>query len=264
MKELVELLKRARQEKQISLPELSEQTKIRLRLLEALEEGDVSLFAGEVYVKGAIRNYAEIVGLDPAEVMNLYYEIKGVRSPAAEAAPPPRTGERRRKYRPPNQGPSFTTGLVILCLVILALGIWYTVRHSRRETPVEPPGPNNGAGEASLGAGTGPGEPEPEKQAVLAVLDSAERETSYRVEGAGEIVIEMYFNEPCWIKLLLDGEEQFPPRTFRPGEELAYTASRLAWFRLGNPPGVSLSVNGIEIESVRQHLRPHNYSFTLE
>ena len=76
MKELGEKLRRSRQEKNITLDEINQKTKIHLRYLEALEKGDPTPFAGEVYFKGALRSYAQMVGLNPDQVLELYHQIK--------------------------------------------------------------------------------------------------------------------------------------------------------------------------------------------
>ena len=123
MKELLDLLRQARREKQISLREISEQTKIQVHYLESLEAGDFDKFPGEVYLKGALRNYAETVGLDPKEVLSLYRSLKNEAppeepeaAPPKEAAAPPVRKERR---------PSFIYGLIVLVLLLVAGGYWF-------------------------------------------------------------------------------------------------------------------------------------------
>lgn len=266
MKELVELLKQARQEKQISLEEVSSQTKIQRRYLEAMERGDFSLFAGEVYARGAICNYAEIVGLDPREVMALYHRLKGETAPA-EAIPvePEKTEPRPRSYGPERQGPSLTAGVVVLVLLLIAGSIWFASRYFDQSAPGEP-------GRTGDPARDEPGEAQPEPtipgeaevMMELTVIDSTSEETSYGVTAAEEIDLKVILLEPCWIQLVIDGKDQFYPRTFLPGEELSVTAGQRAWIRMGNPAGVTLTIGEIEISEVKQYLRPHNFSFTLE
>ena len=72
MKEIGNLLRQAREEKGKSLDEISRETKIQKRYLSLLEEGDFSSFSGEVYLKGALRNFAEAVCLNSSEIILLY------------------------------------------------------------------------------------------------------------------------------------------------------------------------------------------------
>lgn len=64
MKELGQVLRMKRESMGLSLSEVEVKTKIRKRYLEALEQGDWSVLPGDVYARGFIRSYAEILGLD--------------------------------------------------------------------------------------------------------------------------------------------------------------------------------------------------------
>ncbi|MCG0276815.1 MAG: helix-turn-helix domain-containing protein, partial [Thermosediminibacteraceae bacterium] len=58
-KELGEYLKYTRLSKNISLEEINKETKIRVKYLVAIEEGNFeSIPGGEVYIKGFLKNYA--------------------------------------------------------------------------------------------------------------------------------------------------------------------------------------------------------------
>ncbi|HDY88292.1 MAG TPA: hypothetical protein ENH82_09310 [bacterium] len=81
MKPLYEELKQIRQNKGISLEEISTKTKIRLDFLEKIEEGDFSV-TPMPYIRAFLREYAEIVGIDPDLVsMRLDNKIKSILSP---------------------------------------------------------------------------------------------------------------------------------------------------------------------------------------
>ena len=64
MIEIGRKLREAREKKGMSLTEIQEFTKIRLRYLEAIESGELDVIPGEVYRKGFISNYANAVGLE--------------------------------------------------------------------------------------------------------------------------------------------------------------------------------------------------------
>lgn len=72
MKEIGEKLLEAREQKGISLEQISELTKIRSVYLQALETGEVDNLPDKVYVKGFLRSYAKIVDLDPREILEIY------------------------------------------------------------------------------------------------------------------------------------------------------------------------------------------------
>ena len=65
-------LKRKRLERGLSIEQVSDQVKIRIKYLSALEEGRYNRFASAVYAKGFLRNYASFLGIDPDKALALY------------------------------------------------------------------------------------------------------------------------------------------------------------------------------------------------
>ncbi|AZR72437.1 hypothetical protein BBF96_02930 [Anoxybacter fermentans] len=69
MKEIGQKLREAREEKGLSLKDISEKTRIRTIYLKAIEEGNFDKIPGIIYAKGFIKAYAQVVGLDPIELL---------------------------------------------------------------------------------------------------------------------------------------------------------------------------------------------------
>ena len=67
-------LKRERESRGVPLEEISGATKIHIRFLKALEENSFDQLPGEVFIKGYIRSYANIIGSDVEELLNIYKE----------------------------------------------------------------------------------------------------------------------------------------------------------------------------------------------
>lgn len=72
MSDLGALLRKAREQRSLSLDDIQELTKIRKRYLEAIEDGNYKVLPGSFYVRAFVKNYAEAVGLDAEEVLRLY------------------------------------------------------------------------------------------------------------------------------------------------------------------------------------------------
>src|SRR3989344_1607654 len=72
LKTIGNLLKERRQERNLTLKQISEATKIRSEYLEALEKGDYSVFPSEVYIKGFLKNYAKFLGVGSDRALALY------------------------------------------------------------------------------------------------------------------------------------------------------------------------------------------------
>jgi cytoskeleton protein RodZ len=116
-------LKEARTRAGLDIRTVEEQTKIRTRYLRALEAEEWSVLPGHAYVKGFLRTYANLLGLDADALVDEYRRT--VEGPQASPVP---LGEcvletRRRLREPgmPRGGPR--RGLVVGALVLVIVGI---------------------------------------------------------------------------------------------------------------------------------------------
>ena len=67
-------LKHERELRGVPLEEISGATNIHIRFLKALEENSFNELPGEVFIKGYIRSYANTIGSNPEEMLNIYKE----------------------------------------------------------------------------------------------------------------------------------------------------------------------------------------------
>lgn len=75
MASIGEQLKQVREEKNITLDDVANATKISKRYLQAIEEGNYGLLPAQAYVKGCIYNYARYLGLDPKSTVDQYSKL---------------------------------------------------------------------------------------------------------------------------------------------------------------------------------------------
>ena len=71
MESLGEKLKETRNEKGLTLDQISRETNISVRFLEALESENFDVFPGEPYVLGFLRNYSSYLDLDVQKIISL-------------------------------------------------------------------------------------------------------------------------------------------------------------------------------------------------
>ena len=105
------ILRRRRESKGISLEQAAEDTRIREKFLEALESGDHVTLPGAVYTKGFLRNYADYLDLDSANLVALY---------TAERAPTPEPARRFEPMRPVMRGGLFISPTILVPVLVLA------------------------------------------------------------------------------------------------------------------------------------------------
>ena len=88
MSKVGEMLRDERERQNLTFDDIEQSTSIRTRYLQAIEAGEYSVLPGDVYTKGFIRNYANVLGLDGAEFVNMYNrEVQG--KPLIVAPPKP-------------------------------------------------------------------------------------------------------------------------------------------------------------------------------
>ena len=67
-----ELLRKKREEMNLSLKEVETMTSIRVNYLRALEEGTTHLYISHVYAQGFLVQYSRFLGIDPDELKRSY------------------------------------------------------------------------------------------------------------------------------------------------------------------------------------------------
>ena len=76
-------LRQERERRGLGLDEMEARTKIRVRYLAALEDGDYELLPGPAYARAFLRDYADELGIDPTA------ELLVLDDPAVDLPPPP-------------------------------------------------------------------------------------------------------------------------------------------------------------------------------
>jgi cytoskeleton protein RodZ len=125
-------LRRAREERGISLREISEQTRITMRHLEAIESDDYKHLPGGIFNKSFIKAYARYVKFDEKRALELYMRTARERGePVDEVATTP---QRSRIYtNDPARSPLVTFGLSALIVGILILVVYAGLHYYRRK-----------------------------------------------------------------------------------------------------------------------------------
>ncbi|WP_369602444.1 RodZ domain-containing protein [Hahella sp. SMD15-11] len=117
---------RARQAQGLSTRQVADRLHIIPRYVEALEKSQFDLLPGEVFIKGYVRAYAELLKLDPAPLLGqLSTELAAAASPRTESSMP---------VRKRNGG-----WIVFVLIVVAAIGyaFWQAEQGSRSEDLAE-------------------------------------------------------------------------------------------------------------------------------
>ena len=117
-----ETLQAARERKGVDLYRAERDTKIRLRYLSALEDGDYAELPAPVYTKGFLRNYAIYLGLEPEDILERWRDEMEQQRTATRVAviPPPMPIVEpggRRLHLTPSMVVAGLVGVVVLLFV---------------------------------------------------------------------------------------------------------------------------------------------------
>ena len=126
-----ERLAAAREGRGMTVAEIAQQLKLSPWQVEALEAGNYGRLPSPVFVRGFIRNYARLVKLDPAEL------LEGVDKPApvAVSIEPPAVKSSPEVYFPGPQQFNWRPYALAGAIVVIALGIYEFYPESTPEQP---------------------------------------------------------------------------------------------------------------------------------
>lgn len=166
-----DVLREARERAGLDLRDASDETKIRLRYLSALEDERWEDLPSPAYAKGFLRTYAQLLGLDGDALTDEYRrQVEGIE---AQEAYPLGEGVLERRRRPGEpEGPRFprweVVAVIVASLVAALVGIGLLVGGDDSEQ-----GPREKragkARPAGKGGGSGGGKAKPEGEVTLSL-----------------------------------------------------------------------------------------------
>lgn len=269
VKEIGKLLRETREKRGITLEEISRQTKIQEKYLKHLEEGNFEVFAGDVYVKGALRNYAEAIGLNAAEIVKLYVEatrqykiLEGNKDNVEKIEK--KKGPIGFISRGKKPLPVVALIWIILLVLVVSGSIWYRYRQAsnnqlitlqennyildEEEEREEEKGETNN--EILI-------EEEPQKEPELLLVSRNEREIVYVLKGVTHKNIIINFTDRCWVRIVQDGR-LIEEKNYSRDSSTRLGDSFETIIRLGYPRAASIVVNGFDINNISQLSSPVN------
>src|SRR5262245_33258443 len=133
-----EHLRLAREQRGMPLREISDQTRIAVRYLEAIETNDYKRLPGGVYNKNFIRAYAKCVGYDEHSAIEGYTRYLRQQGESADEVATTPLHSKVYTDTPATRSPVLTVILTIVIIALLRLAAlaclhWYQKRTARRQ-----------------------------------------------------------------------------------------------------------------------------------
>jgi cytoskeleton protein RodZ len=281
MKSLGEYLRAERQARGISLEQIFADTRISIKMLQAIEEWNVEQLPAPVLIKGFLKAYAEKIGLNPEEVIVEYQNL-------IEAVGDHQEGmeEFHQRLQPQSSNKKLLVLVIALTLLTGLIFFWYRTSSVRKQstssssreffsqTAVDQraakSAPDSGinqtksaqrsrrtqgelmtgsesdsselGGQAAPAASTGA---EVSKVGGGSVYPSSEslQEEKIFPPGQSSYLLRAEATETTWIRISTDatGEHEY---LLQPGEQLTWRASSSYKLLIGNAGGIQLYLNG--------------------
>jgi cytoskeletal protein RodZ len=221
-------LAQARRQAGLTLTQVSQRTCIRETIIRGIERGDYSACGGDFYARGHIRSIARAVGADPEPLIREYDATQGAPQAitAAEAfqtSTPIKLKERRR--------PNWSAAMALALALIVGLVVWRVV-DSRDTSKVVP---------VSSGTPSGQHTPAPHAKSHTSPTTSS---VAHSRAHSRKVVIELTASQTCWVQLTTASGQPIFTQTVQPGAVERWTERHPVQLVLGNPAGVTVTVNG--------------------
>jgi cytoskeleton protein RodZ len=255
------MLKAERERQGLSREQITEKTRMRTQIVEAIENEAWGSLPPPVFVRGFLRAYAKVLGISQEAVIELY--VKGVPSESPGQVPPLEPSRNRRR--------KLWLALVLLVVLAALYGVWllypsFQVSQGSRETEKRDQEVASQNGPAEKKGSPSPSEPavqspspvrpaeEPVKHEAAPVqspsqeappgpkeVESPARDRAN--EGDGWLSLTGSVKERTWLRITIDGKEE-KEYLFQAGSKPQWRGKQSFYMIIGNAGGIDFDLNG--------------------
>tara|TARA_R110002072_G_scaffold170552_2_gene324265 strand:+ start:212420 stop:213295 length:876 start_codon:yes stop_codon:yes gene_type:complete len=244
------LLQAQRETLELSLQQVSEKLNLTMHYVRSLESDSFDKLPADIFVRGYIRNYANLLGLDPVHVLQVYADFTVKKQARKEEAIKRYTRRRRDKNRP-------WVLFSGIAFVVVAVALWWL---SSTEDVAELTSQASSAPQASSALQVSSASQissAPESvdltDNVTVFDDSAETATlpeapAIALAWPGDDTLEIDFDSECWVEVEHRGSEETYRELQHAGDRLHITGTAPFTVMLGNARAVTVSYNNRHLD----------------
>jgi len=221
-------LRQQREQRGVSLDEISNTTKISTRMLQALEEDHFEQLPGGIFNKGFIRAYARVVGMDEDEVIADYLAAISPPDPEAKAAPEQRAPDLRiSEVKQPTSHLPWEVFAVVLLIAAIGFAGWGL--HSRERERSNAPAAEQPS-------------PTPATSTPVAPVPAAVSvKTAPPTPSA--LTLRIGIEDDCWVSIKTDGREILRDTVAAPAVKTVHAEKQII-VRAGDISALNFEFNG--------------------
>jgi cytoskeletal protein RodZ len=229
MENLGRQLQKEREKKGISLKDISLQTKISLRYLEAIENDRLDLLPGGFFTRQILKSYLVSIGLNPTDWLAKFQEAGLLPTESPVSRPARSSGITEN----PKIDKIIWISLTVIVLILFVLLIYLSIKTSEKNIQAKKAIQEKGS-TTILATKQAPLEPQP-----------STNQPAPSVQEYGGLNIDLSFNEDCWVQVYADGHLVVDGLKLE-GFKTSVKAQSELIINLGNAGGVSFILNGKE------------------
>ncbi len=221
LQKIGETLREKREEKGLTVVNISDSLCLRKSLVQAIENGDWSLLPHEVYVRGYLKEYAHLLDLNE--------DVLGLDLPAEETVIP----DVPVKKEPVSEGKRIGKRAIFYPLIFILIIAFFVLNQIYKERSITKSTPREVAQPASINVRSTPAE-----QGTLPDFVEVKK-------------LMVTCHERTWVSVVIDGTEK-KEFMLNPEDIIVLNARENFDLLIGNAGGVKLNLNGKEIELTGQ------------
>jgi cytoskeleton protein RodZ len=227
-------LRQARIDAGLTVGEVSSTTRVRVPIVQGIEDDDFTRCGGDVYARGHIRTLARAVGLDPAELVEQYDAEHGGRPEPTPVAP---LFEAERVRAEPVR-PNWTAAMVAAIVAVVGF-VGFTLFS----------GNDNGGHEAVADGSGASAKPSPTKSAGKPAAPKPEpTDSAIAAVPADKVTVKLTADDgTSWVSAKDHNGRLLYEGVLRQSDSKTFTDKERIDLVLGNAAAVQLYVNGKEI-----------------
>lgn len=257
MSEFGAFLQRQREERQLTLDDLEESTRIRRKYLEAMEAGDWDVLPPGVYTRGLVKSYARAVGVSAASALRMYAKERPseARMTEPQLISQPLIRETRFSYE------SVLTAVVI----VMALSLFAWIVRNQVVLPTIGPEQRASADAATPTAGTstidhatdgtttatGRSTPTASGARTATALAAVTPMATRTATPTSGLHFQIDVTSDVWLEIQIDEGDRVQG-FLRPGDESTqrFDAKDYVYLKSGNAGAMKITINGRDVGSI--------------
>lgn len=216
-------LKKAREDKKLTLEKAQRDTKIQLKVLISLETDDFNKLPNPTYVKGFIKQYAQYLGLDPEPLLNEYASLNP-QIPPQEIAIKSEDEKIKTAASPAKKKPNLTTIILASIIIVLVAGLGLSKLMGKIAS-------------ASKG-----------QKVISAKTSKKEKPKPLLVKETEPLKLTITANQDSWMHIKCDGKIVYQS-ILKTGSSQLFQANEQIVLWVGNAAGLELNLNGHNLGS---------------